>query len=467
MLNLYNSLTRKTEEFSAIGGSASGGKPTVVGLYTCGPTVYNYAHIGNLRTYVFEDVLRRTLLYNGYQVKHIMNITDVGHLSGDQDFGDDKMEKEGGDAKEILDLAKKYTEAFLADIKTLNILQADELAPATEYIPDQIKLIEKLFEKGFAYETELAIYFDVSKLTDYPKLTNQKLADMKVGARSDVVIDKNKKHPADFALWFKLAGKYKNHILQWDSPWGKGFPGWHIECSAISTKFLGQPFDIHTGGVDHLFPHHPNEIAQSEAANDKPLSNYWLHGEHLLVSEGRMGKSEGNFITLQTVVDKGFNPLAFRYLILTTHYRSKLNFSWESLQGAQNALNNLYAELSTYDPAAKGAPQFEQTFLDSINNDLDTPQAVAVMHDLLKSETPSADKLASLFKFDQVLGLKIKDVWEAAKVIPDTVRKLVDEREVARKAKDFARSDELRSAIESNRYILEDTVDGFKIKQKF
>ena len=467
MLKLYNSLTRKTEEFSAIGGSASGGKPTVVGLYTCGPTVYNYAHIGNLRTYVFEDVLRRTLLYNGYQVKHIMNITDVGHLSGDQDFGDDKMEKEGGDAKEILDLAKKYTEAFLADIKTLNILQADELAPATEYIPDQIKLIEKLFEKGFAYETELAIYFDVSKLTDYPKLTNQKLADMKVGARSDVVIDKNKKHPADFALWFKLAGKYKNHILQWDSPWGKGFPGWHIECSAISTKFLGQPFDIHTGGVDHLFPHHPNEIAQSEAANDKPLSNYWLHGEHLLVSEGRMGKSEGNFITLQTVVDKGFNPLAFRYLILTTHYRSKLNFSWESLQGAQNALNNLYAELSTYDPAAKGAPQFEQTFLDSINNDLDTPQAVAVMHDLLKSETPSADKLASLFKFDQVLGLKIKDVWEAAKVIPDTVHKLVDEREVARKAKDFARSDELRRAIESNGYILEDTVDGFKIKQKF
>ena len=377
------------------------------------------------------------------------------------------MEKEGGDAKEILDLAKKYTEAFLADIKTLNILQADELAPATEYIPDQIKLIEKLFEKGFAYETELAIYFDVSKLTDYPKLTNQKLADMKVGARSDVVIDKNKKHPADFALWFKLAGKYKNHILQWDSPWGKGFPGWHIECSAISTKFLGQPFDIHTGGVDHLFPHHPNEIAQSEAANDKPLSNYWLHGEHLLVSEGRMGKSEGNFITLQTVVDKGFNPLAFRYLILTTHYRSKLNFSWESLQGAQNALNNLYAELSTYDPAAKGAPQFEQTFLDSINNDLDTPQAVAVMHDLLKSETPSADKLASLFKFDQVLGLKIKDVWEAAKVIPDTVRKLVDEREVARKAKDFARSDELRRAIESNGYILEDTIDGFKIKKKF
>src|SRR3989344_4865461 len=251
MLKLYNSLTRKTEEFSAIGGSASGGKPTVVGLYTCGPTVYNYAHIGNLRTYVFEDVLRRTLLYNGYQVKHIMNITDVGHLSGDQDFGDDKMEKEGGDAKEILDLAKKYTEAFLADIKTLNILQADELAPATEYIPDQIKLIEKLFEKGFAYETELAIYFDVSKLTDYPKLTNQKLSDMKVGARSDVVIDKNKKHPPDFALWFKLAGKYKNHILQWDSPWGKGFPGWHIECSAISTKFLGQPFDIHTGGVDH------------------------------------------------------------------------------------------------------------------------------------------------------------------------------------------------------------------------
>ena len=466
MLKLYNSLTRKTEEFSAIGGSASGGKPTVVGLYTCGPTVYNYAHIGNLRTYVFEDVLRRTLLYNGYQVKHIMNITDVGHLSGDQDFGDDKMEKEGGDAKEILDLAKKYTEAFLADIKTLNILQADELAPATEYIPDQIKLIEKLFEKGFAYETELAIYFDVSKLTDYPKLTNQKLADMKVGARSDVVIDKNKKHPADFALWFKLAGKYKNHILQWDSPWGKGFPGWHIECSAISTKFLGQPFDIHTGGVDHLFPHHPNEIAQSEAANDKPLSNYWLHGEHLLVSEGRMGKSEGNFITLQTVVDKGFNPLAFRYLILTTHYRSKLNFSWSAVEAAQSGLERLrqtIRDLGEADPKI-GCAEFEEHFHQAINDDLDTPKALAVMWEMLGSDLPASAKLRSLLTFDRVLGLKLDELKPVQ--VPGEVMKLVKDRESARQTKDWVKADELRKQIEKAGFEVEDKKDGPKVQIK-
>ncbi|OGE74156.1 MAG: cysteine--tRNA ligase [Candidatus Doudnabacteria bacterium RIFCSPHIGHO2_02_FULL_42_25] len=461
MLKLFNSLTRKIEEFKPITDKA-------VGLYTCGPTVYNYAHVGNLRTYLFEDFLRRALEYNGYTVKHVMNITDVGHLTGDQDFGEDKMEKEGGSVEEILNLAKKYTDAFLADLKTLNILQAETLAPATEYIPQQIKLIEKLFQKEIAYETELAIYFDVSKFENYGQLTGQKMEDKKVGARSDVVVDKNKKHPADFALWFKLAGKYKNHLLRWDSPWGQGFPGWHIECSAISEHFLGQPFDIHTGGIDHLFPHHTNEIAQSEGANDKPLANYWLHGEHLLIREGRMGKSEGNILTLSALVDKGFNPLAYRYLVLTSHYRSKLNFTEESLTGAQHALNNLYQEISNYDEPKVGCAQFEEDFLNAVNNDLDTPKALAIMWDLIKTdEFPTSAKAQTLFKFDEILGLKMKAVWEAAKVIPDVVHKLIDEREVARKSKDFVRSDELRRAIESNGYIVEDTLDGFRVKKKF
>lgn len=460
MLKLFNSLSRKIEEFKPINDDQ-------VGLYTCGPTVYNYAHIGNLRTYLFEDFLRRALVYNGFQVRHVMNITDVGHLSGDQDFAEDKMEKEGGDAAEILAMAKKYTNAFFMDIQTLNILKADIIAPATEHIAEQIELIEKLFEKGFAYQTELAIYFDVSKFKNYGLLTGQKMEDKKVGARSDVVIDKNKKHPADFALWFKLAGKYKNHVLRWESPWGPGFPGWHIECSAMSQKYLGQPFDIHTGGVDHLFPHHTNEIAQSEAAYDKPLAHYWLHAEHLLIRDGRMGKSEGNLLTLEQLVDKGFNPLAYRYLVLTSHYRSKLNFTEESLTGAQNALNNLYQEISTYDPAGKVLPEYEKQFDAAINNDLETPQALAIVWDLIKSEAASSDKLATLIKFDKIFGLKIAEVWEAAKVIPDTVRKLIDERELARKEKDFVRSDELRRAIESNGYILEDTPDGFRVKKKF
>lgn len=467
MLKLYNSLTRKLEEFSAIGVSISGGKPVTVGLYTCGPTVYNFAHIGNLRTYLFEDVLKRVLIYDGFAIKHVMNITDVGHLSGDQDFAKDKMEKEGGNAKEILDLAKKYTDAFLMDLKTLNILQADILAPATEHIGDQIKLIEKLFDKGFAYETELAVYFDVSKFPNYGQLTSQKMEEKKVGARADIVIDKNKKRPVDFALWFKLAGKYKNHILRWESPWGLGFPGWHVECSAMSNKYLGQPFDIHAGGVDLKFPHHTNEMAQSEAAEAKPLANYWLHGEHLLINEGRMGKSEGNLLALQTLVDKGFNPLAYRYLVLTSHYRSKLNFTWDSLSAAQNALNNFYQEISIYDPAKVGCAEYEQHFLDAVNNDLDTPKALAIVWDMIKSEYPGSAKLQSLIRFDSVLGLKIKEVWEAAKATPDVVRKLVDEREEARKAKDFIRSDELRCAIESNGYIVEDTVDGVRVKKKF
>lgn len=460
MVNLFNSLTRKIEEFKPI-------KPGQVGLYTCGPTVYNDAHIGNLRTMIMSDILRRVLEFNGYQVKYVMNITDVGHLTSDGDTGEDKMEKNAKNLEEYLAIAKKYTENFLNDLKALNIEPASTMPKASEHVAEQVEMIKTLIEKGFAYESDEAVYFEVSKFPAYNKLTGQKLVDMKLGARQDVVMDMAKKNPYDFVLWFKTVGRYANHIMRWDSPWGSGFPGWHIECSAMSKKYLGDNFDIHAGGIDLKFPHNTNEIAQSESANGKPFANYWLHGEFLLVNEGRMGKSKGNFITMQNLIDKGFNPLAFRYLVLTTHYRSKLNFTWESLQAAQNALNNLYEQVSAFDPEENGAKEFEQEFTTALNNDLDMPAAIAVMQDLIKADFASSAKLASLIKFDEVLGLKIKETWEAARIVPEVVRKLVAEREIARKAKDFARSDELRQEIESSGFILEDTVDGFRIKKKF
>lgn len=460
MLKLYNSLTRKKEEFKSI-------SPKKVGLYTCGPTVYNFVTIGNLRTYIFQDVLKRALIYNGYQTNHVENITDVGHLTGDSDSGEDKMEKNAKTSDDVLAIADKYTSAYIKDKKLLNILPPDTLAKASDHVPDQIIMIQKLIDQGFAYESDEAVYFDTSKFPNYNQLTGQNMEDMKLGARQNVVKDPKKKHPIDFVLWFKAVGRYKNHILRWNSPWGDGFPGWHIECSAMSQKYLGETFDIHTGGIDLKFPHHTNEIAQSTAASGKPFVNYWIHGEHLLINHGRIGKSEGNAITLSEIVDKKINPLSFRYLVLTSHYRSKLNFTWESLAGAQNALNNLYEEVSGFDEPKIGCAEYEQHFTDAINNDLDMPKALAVVWDMIKSEHPSSAKLQSLIKFDRVLGLDIKKVWEESKAIPKEVQKLIDEREDARKAKDFKQSDKLRKEIEKNGYLLEDTSDGLKIKKKF
>lgn len=461
MLKLYNSLTRKIEEFQPI-------KPGQAGFYICGPTVYNNAHIGNLRTMLMGDLIRRVLEYNGYQVNEVMNITDVGHLTSDSDTGEDKMEKNAKTKENVLAIAQKYTKSFLSDLKALNLESPTVMPKASEHVAEQIEMIKTLIEKGLAYESDETVYFDVSKFPEYNKLVGQNLQDMLLGARQEVVKDPKKKNPYDFVLWFKTVSRYQNHIMRWASPWGEGFPGWHIECSAMSKKYLGEHFDIHAAGIDLKFPHNTNEIAQSESANGKPFANYWIHGEHLLINDGRMGKSEGNFIGLQTLIDKGFNPLAFRYLVLTTHYRSKLNFTWESLQGAQNALNNLYEEVSTFDQPKVGCAQFEQDFLTTVNDDLNTPAALAIMWDLLKTdEFPASAKLQTLLKFDQVLGLKIKEVWTAAKIIPETVRRLVEEREQARQAKDFKKSDELRHAIEASGYILEDTVDGYKLKKKF
>lgn len=461
MLKLFNSLTRKIEEFHSI-------EPNKVGFYICGPTVYNYIHIGNLRTMIMGDLIRRTLEYNGYEVKEVMNITDVGHLTSDADTGEDKMEKNAKTVKDVKAIAQKYTECFLKDIKALNIELPALMPRASEHIPEQIEMIKKLIEKGFAYESNEAVYFDVSKFPKYNQLTGQDLSQMMLGARQEVVKDSAKKNPIDFVLWFKAVGRYENHILRWPSPWGEGFPGWHIECSAMSQKYLGQPFDIHAAGIDLKFPHNTNELAQSESTDSKKFVNYWIHGEHLLLNESKMAKSEGNFIKLSDLAQKNINPLAFRYLVLTTHYRSKLNFTWESLQAAQNALNNLYEEISSFHEAKGNASEFEEAFEKAINDDLNTPQAIAVVWDLVKNdEVPTEAKLASLIKFDKVLGLKIKEAWQSSKNIPKAVKELINQREEARKAKDFIKSDELRKQIEKQGFVLEDTVDGYKLKKKF
>lgn len=471
MLKLYNTLTRKKEEFTPI-------KKGAVGLYTCGPTVYNYAHLGNLRTYVFEDVLQRVLEYNGYKVKRVMNVTDVGHLTGDSDSGEDKIEKEAKrEKRSAQEIAEFYTKAFLEDIRKLHIKVPEILEPATKHIPEQQEIIRQLFEKGLAYDTALAVYFNTAKFKKYGALASQKLEEKITAARAEVVADTEKRNPRDFALWFKLAGRFKNHIQRWPSPWGEGFPGWHIECSAISTKFLGQPFDIHAGGVDHIGTHHTNEIAQSEGAYGKPLANFWLHGEFLLVDKGRMGKSEGNFITLSDVIKKKFNPLAFRYLALGAHYRTKLNFTWESLEAANNALNNLY--MSVYwlfeveEKLSKmlvtgdgGIKKYEQNFLEAINDDLSIPEALAVVHGLLNDKNISPKNQIKLLedKFEKVLGINF--VARARSIVdhykknpPDQERalKLLRKRQQYRDNKQFVQADVLREQINELGY---QVVDG-------
>lgn len=468
MVKLYNTLTRKKETFKPI-------HKNQVGLYTCGPTVYNYAHIGNLRTYIFEDVLRRVLKYAGYKVKHVMNITDVGHLTSDTDEGEDKIEREAKkENHSVWEIAQFYTTAFLRDIKRLNIKKAAVLAPATKHIPEQIKLIEALFKKRYAYETPQAVYFDVLKFKNYTRLSKQKLDAMLKGARNEVVTDPKKKNPHDFALWFKRVGRFKNHIMHWPSLWGDGFPGWHIECSAISTAYLGQPFDIHTGGVDHIAVHHTNEIAQSEGAVDKPLARYWMHGEFLLIDAARMGKSAGNFFTLDTLVQKGFDPLAFRYLVLTAHYRSKLNFTEESLGAARNSLERLYNFITRLKYAktvqnralnSSWRKQFEKALFD----DLDTPKALAAVWKLISdcNKYPSKynpkNVLVLLYDFDAVLGLGLKKVKKEK--IPARIQKLAKKREGYRQKKQWKEADLIRKEISGAGWMVDDTPKGSALKK--
>lgn len=475
MLKLFNTLTRKKEEFKPL-------HKDEVRVYSCGPTVYDYAHIGNMRAFVFADILKRALLYNGYKIKHVMNFTDVGHLTGDRDMGEDKLAKAAQEQRKTAwEIASFYTDAFLNDIKELNILTPDKLPKATEHIKEMVKLIEELEKKGFTYRTSDGIYFDTSKLKDYGKLAMLDLAGLKEGAR--VEVNPEKKHPTDFVLWkfshplsasVRVTPKAQSprqstsqRDMEWSSPWGLGFPGWHIECSAMSAKYLGQPFDIHTGGVDHIPVHHTNEIAQTEAATNKPLANFWLHSEFLMINEGRIGKSEGNIITMQDLKNKGYSPLAYRYFVLQGHYRTKLNFSWTALDGSQNTLNNLYAAISEYSKPKIGCAEFEKDFLDAINDDLDTPKALAVVWNLIGSDYPGEAKLKTLLEFDKVLGLSLNETWqELRKPLPDEVNKLVKEREALRVSEKWQEADKLRKKVESLGFEINDTEKGPIVKRK-
>lgn len=461
MLKLYNTLSREKEEFRPVG--------KVVTMYSCGPTVYNYAHIGNLRTYVFMDLVRRVLRYDGYKLKGVMNITDVGHLLSDGDEGEDKMEVAAKkQQKSPYEIAAYYTDVFFKDIAALNIGKPEIIAKATDHIDDMIDYVVKLIEKGYGYETSDGIYFDISKFPEYGKLSRLSLDDQIAGAR--VEVNGEKRHPADFALWKKAP---KEHIMQWPSPWGMGYPGWHIECSTMSRKYLGSLIDIHSGGVDHIPVHHENEIAQSEALEGHKTVNVWMHGEFMLVDGGKMSKSLGNTYTIAQLEEMGYSPLAFRYFCLNTHYRKKLNFTFEGLKAAQVAyerlLNALYEHKvspAATDPAIIG--KYRAEFTDAINDDINVPLALGVVWTMLK-EAPSKDIYALALDFDKVLGLsldKAKPAEKPAIEVPDDIKAIADERFEARKAKNWAESDRLRDVLAQKGYAVLDSKDGYRLEKK-
>jgi cysteinyl-tRNA synthetase len=459
-LHLYNTLTRQKEEFTPI-------RPGEVGLYTCGPTVYNFAHIGNLRTYLFEDVLKRVLIFNGYAVRHVMNITDVGHLTGDRDMGEDKMESGSQrEGKTAWDIAEFYTQAFKQDIAQLNILEPTLWCKATDSIPEQIGLVRILEDKGFTYRTSDGIYFDTARFPGYARLSSQNLEALQEGAR----VEKNpeKRSATDFALW-KFSPPGSRRQMEWESPWGIGFPGWHIECSAMSMKYLGDQLDIHCGGIDHIDIHHTNEIAQSEAATGRKFFNFWMHGAFLNIQGGKkMAKSEENFLTLENALNRrGIPPLAYRFAAFLTHYRKPMEYSDESIQAARNGLEHLCNQVRDLSsggeaPAGAASSAFRGKFLEAVNDDLNMPRAMAVVQEMLKSDIPGADKHATVLDFDRVLGLGL-DVVDKSREIPLDVRTLVEARSAARAAKNWAESDRLRKEIQALGYTIKDTREGIQI----
>ncbi len=471
-MKLYNTLSRTKEEFVPINDN-------VVGLYTCGPTVYNYAHIGNLRTYIFEDILRRTLEYNKYDVNHVMNVTDVGHLTDDGNDGEDKMEKGAArEHKTVWELAEFYTQAFKDDIGSLNIRTPDTWCKATDHIQEQIDMVRQLENNGLTYQTSDGIYFDTSKFKSYGAMAKLDIEGLQEGSRVDMG---EKKNATDFALW-KFSPQDAQRQMEWESPWGKGFPGWHIECSAMSMKYLGDHFDIHCGGIDHIQVHHTNEIAQNEGVTGKPTVNVWMHGEFLLTNDERMGKSKGNFLTLESLKEKGYDPLTYRYFVLGGHYRSKLNFTFEALDGAVSALSKLRNQLMLWDEAAHQAG--EQTtgaateidtkaigeFMAAMNDDLDTPKALAVVWDMARSNMEPGKKLATIFEMDLVLGLQLQ-AWyqerdrEQANIPPQIIE-LLEKRQAARDAKQWDEADTYRNEITGQGYSIEDTPDGTRVKKQ-
>ena len=454
----YNTLTKKKEKFEPI-------KEGEVKIYSCGPTVYKDATIGNLRTYIFMDSLRRTLKYNGYKLKHAMNITDVGHLVSDGDEGEDKMIKSSRETgKDPLEIATYYTKLFLDDCKKLNIDMPEIICKATEHIEDMEKFVAKLIENGYAYETSTAIYFDVSKLDNYGILSGINLKEQKAGAR--IEIDEEKKNPYDFALWIKAP---KNHLMKWESPWGLCYPGWHIECSAMSNKYLGEVFDIHTGGVDLIPTHHENEIAQSKGVTGKIPARYWMHGEFLLIDGGKMSKSLNNAYLLSDIINKGYEPLSYKLLNFSSHYRNKLNFTWEALDSSSKALQKLREgyrkHLEGNDVIEEDKiNEYKEQFLEAINDDLNMPLAMAIVWEVIKRNEKSKQYAQVLLDFDRVLGLEI-DKENEVQELPDEVKNLIEERKKARENKDYEKSDELRNKIEKMGYKVKDSKDGMQVQK--
>ena len=467
-MRVYNTMTRTKEEFKPISSEC-------VTIYSCGPTVYNYAHIGNMRTYVFMDILRRVLKLNGYKLKHVMNITDVGHLTSDGDEGEDKMEKAAKSQKKTpWEIAEYFTGVFFKDLERLNI-ETPEITPkATAHINEMIEFVQELCDKGYGYETSDGIYFDIAKFPHYGRLSRVNLEDQLAGASERVEINTEKRHPADFAIWKKAP---KEHIMQWPSPWGMGYPGWHIECSTMSREYLGDCFDIHTGGVDHIPIHHENEIAQSEAITGKKSVHYWMHGEFLLVDNGQMSNSLGNTYTISDLMEKGYSPLAYRYFCLNGNYRNKLNFTWEAMDAAQVSLNRLYEALARHKEAGEGIlpestlAEWKKEFTDAVSDDLNVPLGLGILWKALRYP----EKSRSIYEFalftDRVLGLSMEENAGTIKEsdppqeeeISSEVRTLVEQRTEAKKRKDFNTADAIRDQLRGMGITLIDTKDGVKI----
>ena len=457
-MKLYNTLNRCVEEFIPL-------KEGEVKMYCCGPTVYSYAHIGNLRTYLNEDFLHRTLQRAGYNVHHVMNITDVGHLTSDEDTGEDKMLKAAEQEKmDVLALARKYENFFFAEEKDLNIIRPEKVCRATEHVQDMIEFVKKLEEKGLAYVAGGNVYFDTVKFGHYGELSHKDIEGLQHGAR--VEEDTNKRNPTDFVLWF-TSSKFENQILQWDSPWGRGYPGWHIECSVMSSKYLGEYIDIHCGGVDHIPVHHENEKAQSEGCFAHKWVNYWIHNEFLQLKDTKMSKSLGNILTIPALKEKGYHPLAYRYLAMTAHYRSLLQFTWEALDAAQKSYDNLKARVIEMKKDLSGSLDEVQkkNYLDkfdaAIFNDVAMPQALAIMWEVAKNnDLNNATKWAILSEMDSVLGLDMDKMQEETLTVDTEIQALLDARKVARQEKNWAKSDEIRDSLKAKGWAVKDLPDG-------
>lgn len=473
-MNLYSTLTRQKESLP------SPQEQKTIKLYSCGPTVYDETHIGHMRKYTMDDILVRSLKYLGYDVAHVMNITDVGHLTGDDDSGDDKLEKGAQkQGKTVWQVAEYYTEKFFETMDALGVQRPNSLMKATDNVPAMIDLVKQLEAKGYTYETDQAIYFDVTTFKKYGQLSGQKLEDKKQAVRDDVFADPAKKHPADFALWFRRVGRFADHTMHWPSPWGDGFPGWHIECSAMSMKALGETIDIHTGGIDHIPVHHENEIAQSEAATGKQFVKWWVHHAFLKVNGEKMSKSKGNFYTLKDLQEKNIDPMAVRYLFLQTHYRKELNFTWEAVEAAQIVLKNLFdkasvfGEYSTFDYTVNREPsnkvaQLLQQFKKAITDDLNFPKALGFLHEALNNQQDDHDLLFTFSMVDPILGIGFKEngiKYHNAFYNNTELKKIATEIDKARAEKNFQKSDELRKQIEDQGYTVENTQAGTVVKK--